>query len=129
MPATRQKDSSFIPYSEDVLVSSAARTTSSQTASLTGFGAASKLLLYRKVTAFAGTTPTLDVVLEDSLDSGATWRTIATFPQKVNSTFAATDFQQVLPSALFADTVRVRWTIGGSAGQSFTFSVVCASWV
>lgn len=127
MPATRIRDSRQVPYVEEVVVASAARTTSSQTASLTGFGAAQKLLLYRKVTAFSGTTPTLDVVVEDSLDAGATWRTIATFPQKVNSTFAATDFQQVLPAALFADTLRVRWTIGGTT-PSFTFNVVCASW-
>lgn len=117
-----------MPYTEEIILASAARTTSSQTAALPGFGAADKLLLQLVITAVSGTTPTLDVVIEDTLD-GTNWRNVATFPQKNSTTFAATNVQQVLPAAVFADRLRVRWTIGGTATPTFTFSVVCASWV
>lgn len=127
MPATRKRDSTFVPYVEETLVASAARTTSSQTAALTGFGAADKLLTQLIVTAASGTTPTLNVVIEDTLDA-VNWRTIVTFPQKTAAGFTATDVQQVLPAAVFADRIRVRWTIAGTT-PSFTFQVVCASWV
>lgn len=123
MPATKIRDSRQIPYIEEVILASAARTTSSQSATLSGFGATHKLLLFLNVTAASGTTPTLNAVVEDTLD-GTNWRTIATFAQR---TAVSTDYQQVLTTALFADRIRVRWTIGGTT-PSFTFSVTCASW-
>jgi hypothetical protein len=109
------------PGLSENLVLSAARATSGDSGPIQGWGAADTLRLQLDVTAFAGTSPTLDVVVEDTID-GAGWNTIATFAQKVATGREVVDF-----SGLFSDTLRVRWTVGGSGGQSFTFSVDCYS--
>lgn len=70
-----------------------------------------------EVTAASGTVPTLDVVIEDSLD-GSTWNTIGSFTQAT-----ATARQVINITTPFSDTLRVRWTVGGTT-PSFTFSVV-----
>lgn len=87
-----------------------------------GWGATRTLRAQLGVSAFAGTLPTLDVVIEDTLDDGATWNTIASFAQK-----AATGREVLNYTGLFGETLRVRWTIGGSATPSFTFTVDCYS--
>lgn len=102
----------------DVVVASAPRTVTGASAALVGYGPAKVLRAQLDVTAAAGTTPTLNVVLEDSLD-GVNFNPIATFAQRVAAG------REVLNIAVpFANTLRVSWTITGSAGQSFTFSVV-----
>lgn len=98
------------------LVASAARTTTGDSGALTGWEYASKLRVQLDVTAASGTTPTLDVVVSDSLD-GTNWNTVGTFTQKVT-----TGRQVIDITTLFADTIRVGWVIGG-ATPSFTFSV------
>lgn len=98
------------------LVASAARTTTGDSGTLTGWEFASVLRVQLDVTAASGTTPTLDVVLADSLD-GANWNTIGTFTQKVT-----TGRQVIDITTPFADTLRVGWVIGGDT-PSFTFSV------
>lgn len=99
-----------------VVVASAARTTSSNSGVLPEFGDDSVLRIQLDVTAFGGTTPTLDVVVEDTLD-GTTFNTIGTFTQATGVT------RQVINiTTPFADRLRVRWTIGG-VGGTFTFSV------
>ncbi|MFE9098493.1 hypothetical protein [Streptomyces sp. NPDC007264] len=100
-----------------VAAASAARTTSGNSGTLSGFGDWTKFRAALNVTAASGTTPTLDVVIEDSLDGGTTWFTVATFSQK---TAAGTQAQDV--TGVFSDTLRVRWTIGGTS-PSFTFDV------
>lgn len=67
-------------------------------------------------TAKAGTLPTLDVAVETSADN-ATWRSLGSFAQQTDvaserKSFAGCD-----------EYVRINATIGGSAGQSLTFSV------
>lgn len=98
-------------------VPSAARTTSGVTATQPGYGPARTLRAQLDVTAASGTTPTLDVVLEDSLDGGATFNTVATFTQRT-----AAGRQVVDITTPFSDQLRVRWTIGGTT-PSFTFAV------
>jgi len=98
-------------------VASAARTTSGDSGPLTGYGPAGSLRAQLNVTAASGTTPTLDVLIEDSVDGGATWNTVATFAQKT-----AAGREVVNLTGLFGDTLRVRWTIGGTT-PSFTFAV------
>jgi hypothetical protein len=71
------------------------------------------------ITAFGGTTPTLDVVIQDSPD-GTTWTTRDTFPQQ---TGVAT-VTRSLPTTLAAN-VRARATVAG-AGGTFTFRVQLA---
>ena len=98
-------------------LASAARTTSSNSGALLGFGDWSKFRAQLAVTAASGTTPTLDVVIEDSLD-GTNWNTVATFTQKTAAGVQAADV-----TGLFGDQLRVRWTIAGTT-PSFTFGVL-----
>ena len=97
-------------------VASAARTTSGNSGALTGFGDWSRFRAQLNVTAASGTSPTLDVVVEDSFD-GTTWNTVATFTQKT-----AAGVQVVDVSGQFTEQLRVRWTVGGTT-PSFTFDV------
>lgn len=99
------------------LTPSAARTASGNTADLEGF-TLKTLRAQLQVTAAAGTTPTLDVLIEDSLD-GATWNTIGTFTQVTTGSAR----QVVNITTPFSDRIRVRWTIGGTT-PSFTFNVL-----
>ena len=101
-------------------VASGARTASGDSGVIAGFGDASTLRVQLNVTAAAGTTPTLDVVVEDTLD-GMNWNVLATFGQK-----AAAGREVVNVTTPFADRLRVRWTVGGTT-PSFTFDVVIYS--
>lgn len=107
-----------IPWlgSQEQVVASAARTTSGQTAGLPGYGPAVSLRAQLNVTAASGTTPTLDVVIEDTLD-GTTWNVIGTFAQKVT-----TGREVINVTIPFGDVIRVRHTIAGTT-PSFTFAV------
>lgn len=113
MPAPNRYGTSFT----ETIVASAARTVSGNTAALPGWGAASQIRAQLDVSAAAGTTPTLNVVLEDTLDGGVTWNTIGTFTQKT-----AVSREVINVAAPFTDTIRVRWTVGGTT-PSFTFSL------
>jgi hypothetical protein len=104
----------------DTLVASAARTSSGDSGVLAGWGRPSVARVQLDVTAAAGTSPTLDVVVEDTLD-GTSWNVIGTFAQKV-----AVGREVLNVTAPFTDRLRVRWTIGG-VGASFTFSVLAYS--
>ncbi len=107
-------------YSEQALAPSAARTASGNSGVFTGYGVASTLRAQLDVTAASGTTPTLDVVIEDTLD-GTNWNILASFGQKT-----APGREVVNVSTPFANRIRARWTIGGTT-PSFTFSVICLS--
>lgn len=89
---------------------------SGQSAPIGGFVGATRAVVQLHVTSAAGVTPTLDAVLEDTID-GTNWNTVATFAQ---ATAAGRSVQRI--SAPFTDRLRVRYTIGGTT-PSFTFSV------
>lgn len=99
----------------DAALASGARTTTGvgtafdtdQAQSLEGFLA---------VTAASGTTPTLDVRLETSVDGGTSYDTVGAFTQ---ATAITTDNHVFGP---LGDTCRWAWTIGGTT-PSFTFSI------
>lgn len=101
----------------DTLAASAARTTSGDSGASAGWGSASTLRAQLDVTAAAGTTPTLDVVLEDTLD-GVNYNVVGTFAQKV-----AAGREVINITTPFSERIRARWTLGGTT-PSFTFSVV-----
>lgn len=101
----------------DVVVASAARTTSNNSGALTGYGATDQLRCLLLVTAVSGVAPTLDLVLEDSLDGGTTWTPIATFTQKTAAGSQALDV-----TTPYGPLLRARWTIAGTT-PSFTFTV------
>lgn len=104
----------------DTIVASAARTSSGDSGTLTGWGVPTTARVQLDVTAVAGTAPTLDVVLEDTLD-GTNWNVVATFAQK---TVAGREVVNV--TSPFSDRLRARWTVGGTT-PSFTFSVLVYS--
>jgi hypothetical protein len=102
---------------QDTPVASAARTTTGNSGALPGYGPASSIRAQLNVTAASGTTPTLNVLVEDSVDGGLTWNTIGTFAQKT-----AAGREVINITTLFGDQLRVSWTIAGTT-PSFTFAV------
>lgn len=104
------------PNATDVLVASLARTATGVSSALPGFNAAKNLVIALAVTAVTGTTPTLDLTIQDTVD-GVNWFTIATFNQVTGVTNAV---QRV--TIPFTDQLRASWVIGGTT-PSFTFSV------
>lgn len=98
-------------------VPSVARTTTGNSGVLPGYGPASSLRAQLNVTAVSGTTPSLTVLIEDSVDGGVTFNTIATFAAKT-----ATGREVINFSGLFGENLRVSWTITGTT-PSFTFAV------
>ena len=98
------------------VVASAARTTSGTSGALSGYSTAESIRAQLGVTAAAGAAPTLDVVIEDTLD-GTNWNVIGTFAQKT-----AVGREVINITSPFTDQIRVRHTIGGTT-PSFTFSV------
>lgn len=100
-----------------VAVASAARTASGNQTFGTQDSSGKALRIQLDVTAASGTTPTLDVVIEDTLD-GVNWNAVgAAFTQRTAPGRQVIDIQ-----GLFHGQMRVRWTIGGTT-PSFTFSV------
>ena len=69
-----------------------------------------------EVTAASGTTPTLDVKLQDSVD-GTNWNDLFLFTQATATTREVKNH-----STIFARFVRVVWTVAGTT-PSFTFNV------
>jgi hypothetical protein len=98
-------------------VESAARTASGDSGAVPGFGDKVSLRVQVDVTAASGVSPTLDVVIEDTLD-GTNWNVIGTFAQKTGP-----GREVINITTLFADRLRARWTTGGTT-PSFTFSVL-----
>lgn len=111
-----------VGYLEETVVASGARTASGNSGVLAGYGEASTLRVQLDSAGGTGTTPTLDVVIEDSLD-GTNWNTIGTAFTQVT---AGASRQVKDINTPFADRIRVRWTVGGTT-PSFTFSVIVAS--
>ena len=105
----------------DYLLASAAKTTTGAATAVSGFQGAGTLIVQLAVTVVSGTDPTLDVLVEDTID-GTNYHTIATFTQKV-----ATGVQVLAVTAPFAGKLRASWTIGGTNTPTFTFSVLAYS--
>jgi len=122
------------------LLTSSARTTSSNSGALTSYGSFKTMLLELNVTAASGTTPTLDVYIDTSADS-TNFINIAHFTQLIttgrraiqisdDAAGAAVDFDStadlaagVVKQGAWGSTLRVRWVITGTT-PSFTFSVI-----
>ncbi len=92
-----------------------AKTTSGNTGNIQASGGES-LRCQLLVTSVAGTSATLDVTVEDSVD-GTSFNPIGNFTRK---TTAAREVINI--AAPFAETLRVSWTIGGTSA-GFTFGV------
>lgn len=104
------------PGLAEELLASAARTASGDSGLSHGWGSAKTIRAQLNVTAAAGTSSTLDAVIEDTLD-GTNWNVIGTFSQKT-----AAGREVINITTPFSDRLRVRWTIGGTT-PSFTFAI------
>lgn len=99
---------------------SAARTATGNTTGETRLKSATALRVQLDVTAASGTTPTLNVLIEDTLD-GTNWNTVGTFAAKT-----AVSREVINVPLPVANQLRVKWTIAGTT-PSFTFSVIAHS--
>lgn len=106
------------------LVASAARTATGTGSAVCGFQRYEKFAAELVVTAASGTTPTLDVTLQHSMDGGTTWFTMATFTQKTatGSELKSEAEVEAATAEVYGDCLRAIWTIGGTT-PSFTFYV------
>lgn len=98
-------------------VESAARTASGDSGAVAGFGDKVSLRAQLNITAASGTAPTVDVVLEDTID-GTNWNVVGTFAQKT-----AAGREVINITLPFSDRLRARWTVAGTT-PSFTFTVL-----
>lgn len=105
-----------MPNGLDVLASGT-RTLNGDSGVKAGYGATKTLRVQLHVTAApGGVAPTLDVVLEDTLD-GATFNVIGTFAQRT-----AAGREVINVTTPYSDSIRARWTVGGT-NPSFDFTV------
>jgi hypothetical protein len=74
-----------------------------------------------RVTAVSGTTPSMSVFLQDSLDGGTTWANIPGASAGPITSSASSPISSAYVGA-FGPKVRILWTITGTS-PSFTFSV------
>ncbi len=102
----------------ETLLASAQQDATAAAPLASGFGRADTLRAQIVVTAKEGTSPTLDVLIEDTLD-GTNWNTIGTFAQLTD-----TGQEAINITAPFSENIRVSWTIGGTATPKFTFEVI-----
>jgi hypothetical protein len=70
------------------------------------------------VSASGGSAPTLDVTIEELDAASGNWIVIDTFAQKVTTGQERRTF-----ASIFGSTLRAAWVIGGSGGETFTFTV------
>lgn len=101
---------------EEIIVPSAARTTGSNVESGEPFGDMDRVRAQLNVTAASGTTPSLAVFVESTVD-GTNWDAAGTFAAK---TAAGREVINITPWV--GRRLRVRWTITGTT-PSFTFEV------
>ena len=110
----------YIPDNEtsaDAAVASAARTT---TANGTAFNTTNidELMATLVITAVTGTNPTMDITLETTADGTNFYAVAQTFPQQTTTN---TGISRVFSS--LGSSSRWKWTIGGTATPTFTFSI------
>lgn len=98
------------------VIATGVQTTSTNGTPDTGYAGIDNLILQLVVSAASGTTPTLNLVVQDSID-GATWNTIATFTQATTTT---NEVKRV--AGPFGNAIRAVSTIAGTT-PSFTFTL------
>lgn len=111
----------FYDSSQDEPLASAARTASGQSDQFNVGGIASGMVVEILVTAASGTSPTLDLDLEDSFD-GTTWHKVVDV-NAANITAVGNTIKRInLRDTPTTNRLRLNYTIGGTT-PSFTFSV------
>lgn len=98
-------------------ITSGVLTETTTSAVSTGYAGLDAAIFQLAVTVASGTVPTLDVIVQDSIDD-VNYHTIATFTQRTT-----TGIQAIRVNGPFGNTVRVVSTITGTT-PSFTSSVL-----
>ena len=106
-----------IPASTVTLLAMGGRSSTVTGTAVKGLSAARLLVMQLNVTSVSGTSPTLDVVVQDTVD-GTNWNTIATFAQAT-----AVTREVIRLTTAFTDQLRVVGTIGGTT-PAFIFEVL-----
>lgn len=78
--------------------------------------------MHVNVSAVSGTTPTLEVKLQESAD-GINWADLPSFTTALLITTGLTRIANPAPSLILDGYIRAVWTIGGTT-PSFTFTVL-----
>ena len=99
------------------LLTLAARTTSGTAAIPADFSDEDDFRVHIRVTAVSGTTPALTVSLQDSLDGGANWATVASSASLSTVSVHTLSLARTTPHG---PMLRLSWTITGTT-PSFTF--------
>lgn len=120
MPLSPVRDGSYAT-SKDVIQPSGAQTTSGASGALWTGGCITGIVIEVRVTAASGTTPTLDLFLEDTFD-GTNWNQVVAVNASPITTTGATVKRINLRDTPVTDNLRVSWTVGGTT-PSFTFTV------
>ena len=114
-------------YREVEILSSAARTATGNGDAFTGFADAESIAATLIISAASGTNPTLDVVVQHSID-GSNWFDLLTFAQKTTTGSelkVASEIQGTTVTGI-GDRLRAKYTLGGTT-PSFTFKVNVAA--
>lgn len=119
MPLTPARDGVY-SASLDTILASAARTATGQSSEFRSF-TASAIVIEVNVTAASGTTPTLDVDLQDTFD-GTNWHKVSDVNAADITTTGLTVKRINLRDNPCTDRLRINFTIGGTT-PSFTFTV------
>lgn len=113
--------SGIFEASQDELLPSAARTASGQSDQFNVGGYASAAVIEIQVTAASGTSPTLDVDLEDTFD-GTNWNKVTDINSAAITAAGVTVVRLNLADTPTTNRLRLNYTVGGTT-PSFTFSV------
>lgn len=106
----------------DNLLVSAARTTSGNSAQIFSFGPITGLVIQVKVSFVNGTSPTLVVSLQDTVDDGATWNDVPGAITGTINSVSTTVIRLNTVNTPVSERMRISYTIGGTT-PSFTFKV------
>lgn len=103
---------------------SAARTATGVGPTVCGLANFNKFAVQLVVTAASGTSPTLDLTWQHSIDGGTTWYTVVAFTQATTTTTALKVESEVeaATAEVWGDCMRASYVIGGTT-PSFTFRV------
>lgn len=109
-------------YAGIFLASLASRSATASSAAQNGLAATTKgAVAHLHVTALAGTTPSVTVIVEDSADGATGWAQIGAFTLQ-----NAVGAQRIEIAGTVRQYTRVTYTIAGSGGHSVTFAVALA---
>lgn len=119
MPLPAARDGLFAT-SLDTVVASGAQTTSGSQVFTSG-GSVTSIVIEVLVTAVSGTTPQLNLSLDDTFD-GTNWNAVAAINGSAITAAGTTVKRINLRDTPVTDTLRISWTISGTT-PSFTFGV------